>query len=287
MSKLPLFLFFSLLTSTSAFALSCSDGSTGCAGSDTAKDCQELGYSLNEPECDHYLLCPFNTAYKICTNEKAGADNCPSGTMTKAECDSKGGTFLGQLSSACGVCSDIIEDTGCTAYTKSDCQEWEVKIANSQTLTYYQNCRTPTSTNEAVNYMGDACIENTQSCQYKAGDNVLGFAATTGQSSSGAYYGQGGQTWSDPCVGSIIAKFIAPVSNDIGNLQSVQNKCKQIETAYQEAVKKYNKCCHVQYGTKEMSATSPFDCDKCKIPSGTSSSCGSAVNQGWVHHTGI
>lgn len=79
MSKLPFFLLPTLLASTSALALSCYDGSTGCIDTAQAsKDCLNLGYSLNEPECEHYLLCPFNTDYKICVKEKAGDTPTPT-----------------------------------------------------------------------------------------------------------------------------------------------------------------------------------------------------------------
>lgn len=289
MSKFPFFLFSSLLVSTSAFALTCADGSTGCVDSkQAANDCLNLGYTLDEPDCDHPLLCPFNTNYKVCVKEKtSGTDTCTDGTMTKAECDAQGGTFLSPLTGECGICTNIGEDSGCTLYTKNDCQEWEVKISNSQTLTYYNNCRLTTSPSEAVDHMGDSCIENTKSCDYKHGDDTgPGWAATTGQPSAGAYFGQGGQTWSDPCVGSIIEKFVAPISNDIEPLQSLQSKCTQIEAAYMEAIRRYNKCCYIQYGTKQISESSPFSCDKCKVPSGTSSNCGSGGSE-WVHSSGL
>lgn len=73
MSKLPFFLFCALFISSSAFALSCSDGTSagGCIDQSTsAEDCAKLGYSANEPDCEHYIYCPFNDQYKLCVKDK-------------------------------------------------------------------------------------------------------------------------------------------------------------------------------------------------------------------------
>ena len=60
-----------VLTSTSVFALTCANdygGTQGCASNTTAAgDCETLGYSTqNTADCEHYLYCPFDKAYKRC-----------------------------------------------------------------------------------------------------------------------------------------------------------------------------------------------------------------------------
>ncbi len=70
-----------LLSTTSAFALSCLNdygGTSSCTNANPAGDCTTLGYSKdNVSGCEHYLYCPFDTAYKRCV--KYGEGQCSNG----------------------------------------------------------------------------------------------------------------------------------------------------------------------------------------------------------------
>ena len=74
-----------LLSTTSAFALSCLNdygGTSSCTNANPAGDCTTLGYSKsNVTNCEHYLYCPFDTSYKRCLGEK----ECDPGKARKAE----------------------------------------------------------------------------------------------------------------------------------------------------------------------------------------------------------
>ena len=70
-----------LLSTTSAFALSCLNdygGTSSCTNANPAGDCETLGYSKDDVSgCEHYLYCPFDTAYKRCV--KYGEGQCSNG----------------------------------------------------------------------------------------------------------------------------------------------------------------------------------------------------------------
>ncbi len=70
-----------LLSTTSAFALTCINdygGTSSCTNANPAGDCETLGYSKdNVSGCEHYLYCPFDTAYKRCVSEITWT--CPDG----------------------------------------------------------------------------------------------------------------------------------------------------------------------------------------------------------------
>ena len=131
-----------LLSTTSAFALSCINdygGSSSCANNtQAAGDCETLGYSKdNVSGCEHYLYCPFDISYKRCVSMPEEVFSaCPEGYSDKllsvSDCGtqgSKGWTFSSTTVEAsdgsqvtCGKCSPKT----CSGYyekykTVSDC----------------------------------------------------------------------------------------------------------------------------------------------------------------------
>lgn len=80
-----------LLCSANVFALTCKNdysSASGCASNaNAAGDCTTLGYATADVSgCSHYIYCPFDTAYKRCTNAVETA--CALGTYkTKSECE--------------------------------------------------------------------------------------------------------------------------------------------------------------------------------------------------------
>ena len=76
-----------LLSSTSALAAACFDGSSTSCATSNASDCLALGYSKDDVVgCKHYLLCPFDTSYKACVTQKY-ADPCEDGyVFINGEC---------------------------------------------------------------------------------------------------------------------------------------------------------------------------------------------------------
>ena len=80
-----------LLCSANVFALTCKNdysSASGCASNaNAAGDCTTLGYATADVSgCSHYIYCPFDTAYKRCTNAVETA--CATGTYkTKSECE--------------------------------------------------------------------------------------------------------------------------------------------------------------------------------------------------------
>lgn len=126
-----------LLCSANVFALTCRNdysSPSGCAkNADAAGDCDTLGYSTESVAgCSHYISCPFNTAYKRCTNVV-----CETGTYA-AETDCK--TTSGR------ACEKI--STGCYKAVACATGTYETEAA----------CKTAT---------GKSCIKNSNGC-YKA-----------------------------------------------------------------------------------------------------------------------
>ena len=133
-----------LLSSTSAFALTCLNdysGTSGCARNQTpAGDCSTLGYSkANVDGCVKYLYCPFDTSYKRCITQKAMdcsdypltkcPDNgfcseCNDGSTTKYKLDRCDNCFS-QISVNGGMCSRNYQYDKCPtdagAATCSEC----------------------------------------------------------------------------------------------------------------------------------------------------------------------
>ena len=110
-----------LLSTTSAFALSCLNdyGGTGsCTNANPAGDCTTLGYSKdNVSGCEHYLYCPFDTAYKRCVTQTGTTADCSDYPLSSCP--------TGAVCSACGTGSGSnitirYMVTACQAgYTKS------------------------------------------------------------------------------------------------------------------------------------------------------------------------
>lgn len=103
MSKLPFFLFSSLLASSSALA-----SSLNC---NKHPSCEEMGYSKDDvPNCKEYLYCLYDPSYKVCLpdcDNAADTPTCPEGTMTEAQCTAQNGVFKdGTLNAdtGCGEC---------------------------------------------------------------------------------------------------------------------------------------------------------------------------------------
>ena len=122
-----------LLSPMSAEALTCRVASTDgdvCTGSDQiAADCNNLGYfKYDVPDCNHYVVCPFDSSYKACV-----ADKCTNYDL-----------------SACpenGVCvSCIYENT--TKYALAGCESGYVVNYDGECSVAYASC-------EAANYFSD------------------------------------------------------------------------------------------------------------------------------------
>ncbi len=116
-----------LLSSTSAFAMTCLNdysGTSGCAGNQTpAGDCSTLGYSkANVDGCVKYLYCPFDTSYKRCITQKAM--DCSAYPLTK--CPDNG---------FCSECND-----GSTTKYKLDRCETGYANVNNTCLKAYASC---------------------------------------------------------------------------------------------------------------------------------------------------
>ena len=130
-----------LLSSTSALAATCFDGSTSCATvSGKTSDCLALGYSKDDVVgCKHYLLCPFDTSYKACVTQKfmdcsaypltkcpdnGFCSECNDGSTTKYKLDRCDNCFS-QISVNGGMCSRNYQYDKCPtdagAATCSEC----------------------------------------------------------------------------------------------------------------------------------------------------------------------
>ena len=112
--KASLYGVLTLLSTTSAFALTCDTGSSStCAASATAaSDCEDLGFSKDSPNgCKHYLYCPFDTSYKRCVSL-----DCTSYTLSSCPAN--------------GYCESC-KTGGHNYYTLDGCNTGYVKSGNS------------------------------------------------------------------------------------------------------------------------------------------------------------
>lgn len=93
MSKFSFFLLPTLLASTSALA-----SSLNC---NKHTSCEEMGYSKADvPGCKDYLYCLYDHNYKVCLpdcgNSGDTPSTCPTGKLTEAECNAKGGIAVAE-----------------------------------------------------------------------------------------------------------------------------------------------------------------------------------------------
>lgn len=116
-----------LLCSANVFALTCKNdysSASGCASNaNAAGDCTTLGYATADVSgCSHYIYCPFDTAYKRCTNAVETA--CATGTyQTKEECVNAAGNGFRQLctKTSNGCWAPKNPTVSCSGYTLSKC----------------------------------------------------------------------------------------------------------------------------------------------------------------------
>ena len=141
----PALLFAIMLHTASAFALTCKNdyaGASGCAANATsAGDCATIGYSKTEdPDCGHYVLCPFDSTYKRCVSKK-----CTNYTL-----------------SACpenGICVSC-QSAETVTYALAGCKSGFAVGPNNTCVTSYSSC-------EAAGHFSD----NTN--RVCAGDTVI------------------------------------------------------------------------------------------------------------------
>ena len=141
----PALLFAIMLHTASAFALTCKNdyaGASGCAANATsAGDCATIGYSKTEdPDCGHYVLCPFDSTYKRCVSKK-----CTNYTL-----------------SACpknGICVSC-QSAETVTYALAGCKSGFAVGPNNTCVTSYSSC-------EAAGYFSD---NTNMDC---AGDTVI------------------------------------------------------------------------------------------------------------------
>ena len=74
-NKILVFLLPFLLSANLAQALTCKSGDSACA-TNSAAECEKLGYAKTVAGCSHYLYCPFDTAYKTCSSTSSVATAC-------------------------------------------------------------------------------------------------------------------------------------------------------------------------------------------------------------------
>lgn len=144
--------FFFIFTAFPSWALTCRNdyaGSAGCAGnSSAAGNCETLGFSTaDEPNCKHYLYCPFDLSYKRCV--AIGIDcsdypltSCPAAASKCEECGDSGEIKYKVITCKTGytLANDTCEAADCplgysTSYQSiSDCGS-----SGSQGWTYSSN----------------------------------------------------------------------------------------------------------------------------------------------------
>ena len=122
--------FMTFFLASSANALTCQNdysGDDGCANNaQAAGDCETLGYSKdNVNECEHYLYCPFDTAYKKCVSIDCSAYNlttCSTGAAC-AECKAGGRSFYKVTDCKAGYeeSGDGCKAAACTGYKLASC----------------------------------------------------------------------------------------------------------------------------------------------------------------------
>ena len=134
-----------LLSSTSALAAACFDGSsTSCATvSGKTSDCLALGYSKDDVVgCKHYLLCPFDTSYKACVTQKY-ADPCEDGYVfingecvkVYASCEDAGWKYSSiPANMHCDASTNIYLTNGTqkTCYSACSCNDGYVENASGE-----------------------------------------------------------------------------------------------------------------------------------------------------------
>ena len=166
-----------LLSTTSAFALSCLNdygGTSSCTNANPAGDCTTLGYSKdNVSGCEHYLYCPFDTAYKRCV--KYGEGECSDGYVRTAEdCGDRGssGWILGTDKDAAGCykCEQKTCPSGTS--TSKTCSGGKIAQASGDYAgnnACYKCVSCPSGYATSVSYCGSgnwALDKNTQAADY-------------------------------------------------------------------------------------------------------------------------
>ena len=141
--------FMTFFLASSANALTCQNdysGDDGCANNaQAAGDCETLGYSKdNVNECEHYLYCPFDTAYKKCVSIDCSAYNlttCSTGAAC-AECKAGGRSFYKVTDCKAGYeeSGDGCKAAACTGYKLASCPTGATSCSNclSGTTTKYK-----------------------------------------------------------------------------------------------------------------------------------------------------
>ena len=108
MRNFTLTLVSGLVIAGSANALTCINdygGTSSCTNANPAGDCTTLGYSKdNVSGCEHYLYCPFDTAYKRCVKEGCG-DGFAKDVSGCGKSGDKGWLLIKTSGSECGLCS--------------------------------------------------------------------------------------------------------------------------------------------------------------------------------------
>ena len=217
--KSSLYGVLTLLSTTSAFALSCVNdygGSSSCAGStQAAGDCTTLGYFKNNVDgCEHYLYCPFDTSYKRCVSLDCTTytlSSCPSGATSCASCQSGSSTKykINGCKSGYVVSDNTCVTNPCTGYPLTSCPSGATSCSS---------CQSGSSTKYKINgcksgyiVSDNTCVTNPctgyplTSCQYMA------TSCSTCQSGSSTKYKADG-CWvgyvvsdntcvADPCTG--------------------------------------------------------------------------------------
>ena len=167
--KASLYGVLTLLSTTSAFALTCDTGSSStCAASATAaSDCENLGFSKDSPNgCKHYLYCPFDTSYKRCASL-----DCTSYTLSSCPAN--------------GYCESC-KAGGHNYYTLDGCNTGYVKSGNScpaNPCTGYALTSCPTGASSCSNCLsGKTNKYKVNGCKngYTASGNTCVAAACSG-----------------------------------------------------------------------------------------------------------
>lgn len=150
-----------------SWALSCKNdyaGVTGCAANaSSAGDCETLGYSTAAViNCEHYIYCPFNTAYKRCVSEttEPPAATCTTGSLNPT-CETGyapykiGETTDGQM---CLECQATTCSTSNRDYKTKD--------------EYFTGTSFPLYQQTSVQLVSSPTEKTSQTCYYSCGSNV-------------------------------------------------------------------------------------------------------------------
>ena len=281
--KSSLYGVLTLLSTTSAFALSCVNdygGSSSCAGStQAAGDCTTLGYFKNNVDgCEHYLYCPFDTAYKRCVSLDCTTytlSSCPSGATSCSSCQSGSSTKykINGCKSGYVVSVNTCVDNPCTGFDLTSCpangfcssclsgtaNKYKLNSCSSEYKLSGDSCVCATTCKDTATVPANATAvkETCTACGVDT-EIITGFTCNDGYVKSGnscvaATCGSYGYTSTKPSTGTICAdSHFVKLGASTGTCYSGCTSCESLGIFFSNPVsfcKRYRGACYRTYRT--------------------------------------